>query len=584
MMHPPLAVRRRFHAPALIAVLLLVAGPLQADAAQAPPPSDLQFTISVAASAHSEPITGRMYVLIDTDSTSPALSQRSLGHQPISSSRGVPFFAIDIHQLEPGQTAVIDASTPGFPQRSLRDLPPGDYFVQALVNVYTEFHRADGHVIWAHMDQWDGQHFNWAPGNLLSAVKRVRLDPVVGYDVALAATEVIPPIEMPPDDEWVKRVRIQSDLLSEFWGHPIYIGATVLLPKGYDTNPNVRYPTVYQQGHFDLRAPFRFQTTPLNESPAARAARLGRGVENGYEFYQAWNSPDFPRMFAVTFQHPTPYFDDSYTVNSANNGPYADAILTELIPYLEQEFRMIPESYARLLTGGSTGGYEALALQVHHPTFFGGTWVYYPDTIDFRRLFLINIYEDENAFLVPGWGLGNVQPERYAFRSAEGQSIFTIRDLSRLASMLGSKGRSTDYLEAWEASFGPVGDDGYTRPLWDKQTGKIDREVAQYWREEGYDLRYYTEQNWSTIGQHLVGKLHFICGDMDNYFFNQPVYMMEEFLEGTTDPYYAGSFRYGRPNKPHGWTPITNAELMDEMAALITQNTPAGHDAGMWRY
>ena len=494
MMHSPLAVRRRFHAPALIAVLLLVAGPLQADAAQGTPPSDLQFTISVAASAHSEPITGRIYALIDTDSTSPALSQRSLGHQPISSSRGVSFFAIDIHQLEPGQTAVIDASTPGFPQRSLRDL------------------------------------------------------------------------------------------LSEFWGHPIYIGAAVLLPKGYDTNPNVRYPTVYQQGHFDLRAPFRFQTTPLNESPAARAARLGRGVENGYEFYQAWNSPDFPRMFAVTFQHPTPYFDDSYTVNSANNGPYADAILTELIPYLEQEFRMIPESYARLLTGGSTGGYEALALQVHHPTFFGGTWVYYPDTIDFRRLFLINIYEDENAFLVPGWGLGNVQPERYAFRSAEGQSIFTIRDLSRLASMLGSKGRSTDYLEAWEASFGPVGDDGYTRPLWDKQTGKIDREVAQYWREEGYDLRYYTEQNWSTIGQHLVGKLHFICGDMDNYFFNQPVYMMEEFLEGTTDPYYAGSFRYGRPNKPHGWTPITNAELMDEMAALITQNTPAGHDAGMWRY
>jgi hypothetical protein len=287
-------------------------------------------------------------------------------------------------------------------------------------------------------------------------------------------------------------------------------------------------------------------------------------------------------MFLVTFQHPTPYFDDSYAVNSANNGPYADALLTELIPHLERTFRMIPRPYARVVTGGSTGGYETLALQVHHPGTFGGAWVFYPDPIDFRRLFLIDIYQDENAFKAPGWGFGQPNPERYAFRSSDGQPIQSVRELSRLASVLGSRGRSTDYLEAWEAAFGPVGADGYTRPLWNKRTGEIDREVAHYWRDQGYDLGHYLEKNWSRIGGQLVGKLHFICGDMDNYYFEQPLYFLERFLESTTNPHYAGSFRWGRPNKGHGWTPVTNAQLLREMAAHITRRAPAGDNPARW--
>lgn len=545
---------------------------------------DLRFEVSFPESVRTEDVTGRVYVLVSPDSSSAALRQRSLGHQPISNTRGTPFFATDVNELSAGQAAVIDVSAMGFPQHSLRDLPAGDYYVQALLNVYTEFHRADGHVIWAHMDQWDGQRFNWAPGNLTSPLKKVRLDPEAGYRVELDLTDVIPAIDMPAADERVRRVRIRSDLLSEFWGRPIDIGATVLLPRDYEAHPDVLFPTVYQQGHFDLRPPFRVRTEPVDESPAARAARSLRGVETGYELLQSWESNDFPRMFAVTFQHPTPYFDDSYAVNSAHNGPYADALLTELIPYLEEQFRMIPEAYGRLVTGGSTGGYETLSLQVHYPTFFGGAWVFCPDPIDFRALFTINIYEDDNAFVTPGWGLGNVQPERYAFRLTDGQPILSVRQLSRLASALGSKGRSTDYLEAWEASFGPVGDDGYTRPLWDKETGVIDHEVAEYWRDQGYDLRHYTQENWPTIGKDLVGKLNFICGDMDNYYFNLPVYYMEEFLESTTDPYYDGSFRYGRPGKPHGWTPITNAELFREMARHITRNAPAGVNTSGWKY
>ena len=77
-------------------------------------------------------------------------------------------------------------------------------------------------------------------------------------------------------------------------------------------------------------------------------------------------------MIAVTFQHPTPYFDDSYAVNSVNVGPYGDAVMDELIPEVEKRFRVIREPYARILSGGSTGGWEAAALQIFHPDFFGG--------------------------------------------------------------------------------------------------------------------------------------------------------------------------------------------------------------------
>ena len=563
---------------------LLAAAALCGFAACAPEAPETRIEVSFPAELHEGPITGRAYVAVGTEPEIAAIRQRSLGHQPVSNARGAPFFAVDVEGLEPGEPAVLDASTLGYPVESLAELPAGDYYVQALLAVYTEFRRADGHVIRAHRDEWEGQHFNWAPGTLLSDAQRVRLDAASGFSVRLRLVEELPEVAVPPDDEWVRRVKIESPLLSEFWGQPVFLGATVLLPDGYDAHPETFYPTVYQQGHFSLAPAFGFSTEPVEESSAARAARQARGVENGFEFFESWRSPGFPRMIGVTFQHPTPYFDDSYAVNSANNGPYQDALMAELIPHLEEQFRMTPEGWARLLTGGSTGGYEALALQAHRPTDFGGAWVFYPDPIDFRRLFLVNIYEDENAFHAPGWSEGQLAPERTAFRSDEGQPLQSIRELSRLAAVLGSRGRSTDYLEAWEASFGPVGEDGYPRPLWDKRTGAIDHEVARYWRENGYDLRYYLEANWTEIGPDLVGKLHFLCGDMDNYYFNHPVNLMEEFLEATDNPAYGGSFRYGRPNKGHGWTPITNAELFREMATHLTESAPAGADTRRWKY
>ena len=546
---------RRGQAAVVVAVALILMTGAVARAA------GLKFEISYPAAVHLQPVTGRVFVMISrSGDPEPRLQVGSWGDTP-------PFFGKDVNGLQPGEAAEIDASALGYPLRSLRQLPAGDYYVQALINVYTQFHRADGHVIWAHMDHWEGQQFNLSPGNLYSAVERLHLDPESSETVRLSLTKVIP-VQMPPDTKWVKRFKIQSDLLSHFWGCPIYLGATVLLPKGYISHPDVYYPAIYVQGHFSLDAPFLFNTT--NHS------------SGGYKFYQAWNSHHFPRMIAVTFQHPTPYFDDSYAVNSANNGPYGDAIMKELIPYVEQHFRIIRRPYARVLTGGSTGGWESLALQIYHPRFFGGTWSFYPDPVDFRRYDLVDIYADDNAFYEPNheWLI----PERYIMRRANGQPEVTERQFSQLEAALGSHGRSDQQLEAWEAAFGPVGADGYPMPLWDKLTGKIDHHVAEAMRDHGYDLRYYLESRWASIGPDLLGKLHIYVGDMDNYYLNLAVYLLQNYLAATENPHYAGTFEYGRPMKGHGWQPMSNQGLVRMMAQHIISNSPMGAGKPAWQY
>lgn len=509
----------------------------------------LTFQISFPASIRREPVTGRVYVAITrSDSPEPRFQVGGWGDTP-------PFFGRDVRGLAPGEAAEIDSSDIGYPLRSLSELPPGKYYVQALLNIYAEFHRADGHVIWAHMDHWNGQQFNRSPGNLYSEVKEVDLNPRSDEPVKLVLNRVIPPVTIPPDTTWVKHIKIQSALLTHFWGRPMYIGATVLLPKGYDSHPTARYPVIYVQGHFSLKPAFGFSD-----------------ASNG--FAEQWKSAGFPRVIAVTFQHPTPYFDDSYAVNSANNGPYGDAIMTEIIPLVERRFRVIREPYARILTGGSTGGWEALALQLYHPKFFGGAWVFYPDPIDFRRYDLVDIYTDDNAFIEPGhtW----LSPQRFIMRRTDGQPELTVRQMSQLEEALGSHGRSAQQLEAWEAVFAPVGADGYPKPLWNKATGKIDHSVAAAMRDHGYDLRAFAEKHWPVIGPSLVGKLHFYVGDMDNYYLNLAVYDFQDFLESTENPHYAGSFQYGRPMKGHGWQPMSDPELVKMMAAYIAAHAPGG--------
>jgi len=513
--------------------------------------TETTFEITVPASAHSDPITGRVYVMI----------ARAADREPrLQIGRtGEPFFGRDIEQLQPGAIATIDASDLGWPVGSLKDLPAGEYYVQGFVSVYSEFRRADGHVLWMHDDQWEGQRFNRSPGSLYSEVQRIQLDPESGYTIQLVADNVIPPIEMRENTEWVERFRFQSPMLSEFWGRPIYLGATVLLPKDYRST-SIEYPVLYRQGHFSTGNPLR--------------------ISEGGELHQEWIKDDFPRMFVVTFQHPAPYFDDSYAVNSVNVGPYGDALLQELIPEIEKRYRAIKEPWARLLDGGSTGGWEALALQIFNPDFFGGAWSYCPDPVTFTNVEGVNIYEDENAFYKDrGW----FTVPTINTRETNGDVRLTSKQRNQFELVSGTKGRSGQQLDIWAAVHGPIGDDGYFKPLYDKKTGVIDREVAEYWREN-FDLLYHLQQNWDWLGPKLVDKLRIYTGDMDNFYLNNAVMEMEAWMKTTENPHYPGFFMYGR-GRGHCYSgPVTTAERLKEMAQHLMRHQPAERDTQWWEY
>ena len=550
----------------LSCALLLTVLAAAALAGRAPSAAGPRFEISFAASARPDAVTGRVYVAVaKADAVqAPAPSgppgQASIGPIQQAGPTGVPLFGKNVEALAPGEPAVIDASVFGHPLESLKDLPAGDYLVQAFLNVYTRFPRADGHTVWLHMDQWEGQNWRRSSGNMYSVPLKVRVDPDMTAPIRLVCDQVIPPIAPIPDTEYVKRIKFQSQILSRWWGHPIFIGATVLLPKDYAKHPEARYPVNYEQGHFSTQAP----------------GGLGRsGTDPGSSW---WVAEETPRFIDVTFQHPSPYYDDSYAVNSENNGPYGDAIMQELIPAVENSFRVIREPWARKLSGGSTGGWESLALQVFHPDFFGGTWSSCPDPVDYRCHQIVNVYSDDNAYwLDRGW----TKVERPNNHRPDGTINSMMKDENWFELVAGDRSRSGGQWDIWEATFSPVGPDGYPKRIWDKRTGAIDHDVANDWKEH-YDLRHILETQWATLGPKLVGKLHVYVGDQDSYYLNNAVGMLEAFLVKTTNPAYDGEVKYERL-RPHCWGP-RGQEQLALMAAHIEKYAPRGADLKSWRY
>jgi len=488
------------------------------------------------------PIVGRAYVILTSENESEPRQQVGV--------RGVPFWGVEVRDLEGGEEVTIvpgGEGVIGHPLGDFSKVPPGDYTVQAFLNVFTTFNRADGHVVEMHLNSGAGQSPWRAPGNAKSEPQQVRIDG--GGSIDLEISQVIPPTHPvpeggsmqqgnPPDrGEFVRFVKIRSDALSTFWGQDMYIGANVLLPSDYMRNPNRRYPVLYMTGHFPgERAPYSYSDEPQE----------GRGRYAGFsEFWRARNSP---KMILVSVRDANPYYDTGHSVNSANVGPYGDAFTEELIPYLEQEFPIIAEPWARTLAGGSTGGWEALAIQILNPEYFGGTWGWCPDPVDFNWYQIVNVYEDDNAYEDRNeW----TSVERPNNRRPDGTLVSTIRQEMGYERAVGPNGRSGGQWAIWEALFSPVGDDGYAAPIWDRVTGEIDRDVAEYWKEN-WDLTHHLVNNWSNIGRDLVGKLHVAVGDMDSYYLNNAVELMEEAMADLSDPAPRASFEYGR-RKRHCW-------------------------------
>lgn len=510
--------------------------------------ANLKFAISFPAEMSEARLDGRLLLLISDN------DQREPRFQISDSPATQQVFGLDVDGLAPGVEAIIDSSAFGYPRASLADIEPGEYWVQGLLNIYQTYNRADGHTVKLPPDRGEGQQWNRKPGNLYSQPQKIRIDRHRSETIRISLDQIIPPIPDPPETKYIKHVKIQSELLSDFWGTPVYLGAHILLPHGFDEHPEARYPLIVYHGHF----PYTFggfrEEPPEADLEPDFSDRFGvhgynRIVqEEAFAFYKYWIAPDTPRFLIIEIQHANPFYDDSYAVNSANLGPYGDAINYELIPYIEEKFRGIGEGWARFTYGGSTGGWEALATQVFYPDMYNGCWAACPDPVDFRAYTIVNIYEHKNAYYLESRWKRTPRPGR---RNYLGEVSCTLEESNHRELALGTRSRSGDQYDIWEAVYSPVGPDGYPRRIWDKLTGEIDKETAAYWREN-YDLRYIMERDWETLGPKLKGKIHIYCGDMDNYYLNNAVYLMEEFLKGTKNPYYDGQVDYG-DRAEHCW-------------------------------
>lgn len=553
-------------------------------------PAGPRFTISFPESASKQPLDGRLLLLISTDNSKEPRLQIS---EDLSTQQ---VFGIDVDGLKPGQPATIDSVALGYPVRSLSQIPAGEYWVQALLHRYETFRRKDGHTVKLPMDRGEGQQWNRAPGNLYSTPRKIKISGDTDEAIQLSLDQVIPPIAPPKDTRYIKHVRIQSKLLTEFWGRPMHLGAHVLLPEGFDAHPDARYPLVIFHGHFPADIGGFRETPPdpnLKPEYSERFHLEGYNriqQEQAYKFYQEWTGPNFPRFLIVEIQHANPYYDDSYAVNSANLGPYGDAITYELIPEIEKQFRGLGKGWSRFLYGGSTGGWEALAVQLFYPDEYNGAWAACPDPIDFRAYTVVNIYEHENAYYADAKWKRVPRPGK---RNYLGELAATMEDLNQMELVLGTNSRSGGQWDIWQAVYSPVGADGYPKPIWDKATGKIDKSVAAYWREH-YDLGYIMKRDWAKIGSKLEGKIHIYVGEADNYFLNNAVYLVEDFLKTTKNPFYAGEVDYetraehcwnGDHTRPNAISRLRYHQFYaPKIVDRITKSAPPGADLKSWRY
>src|SRR5580692_7962448 len=344
-MPPRSKVSNKFPVYAIACLAALFASPaiLKAAPETTPPAKSSaqpRFAISFSSNLSPTPLDGRVYVVISTKQD-PEPRTQILEEEAQSQQ----IFGADIDALAPGQNAIVAADALGYPTANFHKLPAGDYWIQGVLNKYTTFHRSDGHTVKLPMDEGEGQHWDTKPGNFYSVPEKIHIDPAASNAsvIQIHLTKIVPSIEQPKDTEWVKHIKIQSQALTKFWGHPMYLGAIVVIPEGWASHPNAHYPLLLDHGHFphDFNG---FRTTP--PSPDMTGYQLER-AQAQYKFYQDWTTGKLPRVLLLLVQHANPYYDDSYAVDSANVGPYGEAINRELIPAIEKQFRGIGQGWAR---------------------------------------------------------------------------------------------------------------------------------------------------------------------------------------------------------------------------------------------
>lgn len=469
------------------------------------------------------------------------------------------FYGMNVFDLSSSDTITLSGGSGtntrtgvfGFPNVSLEDVPVGNYSVQAFLTRYETVSRSDGSIVSVHFPCGDGAPNIGGVGSLYTSVVDIDVGKA-GQILELIFNNVTEVEDFTgeeiggcsqgnyEDTDTLKYVKIRSEALSDFWGRDMYVGANILLPSGYDANDtSTRYPVIYSQGHWPADAgAFRYPTANFSEA-------WDNGTIPGQNGH-----PDrpTPKMIMVTFRHEAPFYDDSYAVNTANLGPYGDAINDELIPHLDSIFNTIPEPYARIQLGGSTGGWISAAMVIFRPDLFGACFANYPDSLDFHRHQDIQLYTAKNAYELAN---GSAVPSIRDFENGTQVILATAAQENHWELTFGTSSRSSLQWDVWNAVFGVQGYNNYPLEPWDKVTGEIYPEAVEYWKH--MDLANYIVTNWDNdrnLGEALRQRIFVYVGTWDDYFLNEGVQEFQKTVEAVSGPNWVNVTIL--PEKPHG--------------------------------
>lgn len=476
------------------------------------PAADLKpaaFTLTFDKAQLDQPFTGRVVVVLGR--TKPTTVVRSL-----SWGNTEPAFAVDVQGWKPGTPLAVGADA--ISTVPLKDVKPGTYFAQAVLD------RDLG-----------GISFAASPGNLYSKPVELKdFDPAAAGDIALTLDQVAADREFNETDT-VKLVDIESKLLTRFHGRPVRMRAGVVLPPSFATEPQRKYPVVYEVTGFggDHFAAF------------------------GAASRKAWNLAGTEAVWVVLDGNCR--LGHHVFADSANNGPRGTALVEELIPHIEKTYRGIGKPEARLVTGHSSGGWSSLWLQVAYPDTFGGCWSTSPDPVDFRDFQRVDIYTPNANLFTDSTG------GRRALSRSSGWGTMYFDSFSKMEEVMGRGGQ----LESFEAVFSPRGKDGKPMKLWDRKTGAIDPDVAEAW--EPYDISLKLKREWATLGSKLAGKVHVYMGDEDTFYLDGAARLLKKRLAKLGSDAVVEMF----PGKTHALVDAKLRERMNrEMAAAAGKAAP----------
>ncbi|MFC5525620.1 alpha/beta hydrolase-fold protein [Rhodanobacter ginsengisoli] len=495
-------MRCRRHAVAALLCLGLLAG--AAHARTGAVEAHEFFRVRMGA-ASTQPTSGRLLLFaIDAKvAEAQALKQSKGKDGTVGEVDANPFRATqtavaarEVSRWEPGQGIDIDADRRAFPT-GYSQLPPGDYLVQAVLDV-------------DHSYNYGGR----GTGDLVSAVTKLHLPSSSVPTLSLVKA-------LPADDPWALSastpsavrqalpdarrhatpIDFVSPALSAFWGRPIHMHGRVLTPPGYDAKAAARYPTVYYTQGF--------------------GGNNDRVIGTLVDIYAAMDKREMPPMIWVFLDESSPTGTHEFA-DSVNNGPWGQALTTELIPALESQYRMDGRTSGRFLNGHSSGGWATLWLQTRYPKIFGGTWSTSPDPGDFHDFTGIDLYAPHaNVYHRPD---GSAWP----LVRDHARVLGTFEQFAGLERVLGGYGGQ---LASFDWVFSPRGQDGRPQPMFDRDTGDVDPAVVAYWRDH-YDIAYRLQQQWPRLKPDLDGKIHLYVGTADTFYLDGAAHRLKAVLDG----------------------------------------------------